>query len=143
LALLSLSGGTAIGRGGTKVGAADGVDAIIDFNGTNFFASGALGTVRSEPSTSFTPQNKWIGCWIDTVGGFSMLTCAASSDNASSVNLHDLRCISTDPAMIMTVAAMNADSMITFETPTSNSAGDGECVHLKVENISKYNAKAP
>jgi hypothetical protein len=140
LALLSLSGGTAIGRGGTKVGAADGFDATVTvdpFSG-EFTGWGALGTVRSEPLTGFTPLNKWIGCWIDTIPGAAMLTCEAVTAAGD-----DLRCSSDDPTMIATVATMNSDSMVTFKTPSLTSPGVGECTHITVENISKYNVKSP
>jgi hypothetical protein len=138
VALLSLSAGTAMGRGGTKVGAADGVDAtIIHDNGSGeSVAWGALGTVRSEPLTGFTPLNKWIGCWVDTIPGTAMLTCVAGTDTPD-----DLRCSSDDPAMIATVASMSSDSMVTFTTPIG--VGAGICTHITVENISKYNVKSP
>jgi hypothetical protein len=144
LVALSLSGEIAVRAGGTKVGANDGVDALIGFNGVNFYASGALGTVRSEPGDEFQVFNKWIGCWIDSTAGSAMVTCEATAElNDGNTTLHDLRCVSHDPAMVAAVGAMNSDSMITFETPTAVSAGVGQCVHIKVENISKYNARTP
>lgn len=142
LATLSLSGGTAIGRGGTKVGAPEGWDVVITTNGNNFQASGALGTARSEPTSGFTPQNKWIGCWVDIAGGVASLTCEATTDIPNPMNQPDLRCVSLDPAMIAALGAMNSDSAITFETPTTSSGGDNECILLRIENVSKYNAKA-
>src|SRR5690242_6648896 len=80
LAALSLSGGTAVGRGGTKVGAAEGWDVDIRMNGNNFRASGALGTARSEPTSGLNPANKWIGCWVDIANGHPSLTCEATTD---------------------------------------------------------------
>ena len=142
LAVLSLSGGTAVGRGGTKVGAAEGWDVAITMNGNNFRASGALGTARSEPTGTFTAANKWIGCWVDIANGFASLTCEATTDSPSIPGQTDLRCVSLDPAMISALGAMNSDSAITFETPTANTVGQNECVILRIENVSKYNAKA-
>lgn len=145
LAALSLSGGKAIGAGGTKVGENDGVDALIGKQGNLFFASGAIGTVRSEPDES-TFRIKSIGCWIDSVAGDATVTCMATTDLANvpvDLGLTSLRCISHDPAMVAAVGAMNSDSMITFETPDATSAGIGTCVHIRVENVSIYNVKAP
>jgi len=142
LAALSLSGGMAFGTGGTKVGESDGVDAIIGKVDHNFFASGALGTVRSEPD-DFTFRTKSIGCWIDSVAGAATVTCMATTDIPNDFGLTSLRCISHDAAMVAAVGAMNSDSMITFETPDATSAGVGTCVHIRVENVSIYNVKAP
>ena len=155
LAALSLSGKLAIGSGGTKVGINDGVDAFIGNNGTNFYASGALGTVRSEPGNEDQTFNKWIGCWVDStltlnssglpIPGTAWVTCTATAENTDGNvgSLRSLRCVSRDPSMVAAVGAMNADSMVTFETPTAPVDGSGQCVHIKVENLSKYNAKAP
>lgn len=160
LAALSLSGRMAIGSGGTKVGINDNVDALIGHNGTNFYAFGAMGTVRSEPNGPGTETQfieKWIGCWVDSTlaldtqglptpgTGNAWVTCTATSENTDGNvgTRHSLRCVSRDPVMIAAVGAMNADSMITFETPTAPVDGSGQCVHIKVENLSKYNAKAP
>lgn len=158
LAALSLYGKMAIGYGGTRVGADDNVDAVIGNNGTNFFASGAMGTVRFDPGKvpqdEFTILNKWIGCWVESTltltseglptPGTTWVTCAATTDPTDTRSTrHSLQCVSRDPSMIAAVGAMNADSMITFETPTAPADGSGQCVHIKVENISKYNAKAP
>lgn len=155
LLALSLSGKTAIGSGGTQVGENDDVDAIIGLDG-NFYASGALGTVRNEPEGPGTEQqvfNKWIGCWVDSTRGtsaagtltpgFAMVTCMAIAERSIGTNRHDLRCTSRDPAMIAAVGAMNSDSMIRFETPTALVDGSGECLYIKVENNSKFRMKGP
>jgi hypothetical protein len=147
LMALSLSGGRAIATGGTKVWG-DGVDAIIGKVGVNFFASGALGTVRSEPDIEGQVRTKSIGCWVDSIAGDAMVQCIATTDLANvpvDLGLTSLRCISHDPAMVAAVGAMNSDSMITFQTPNAppESATAGTCVHIKVENVSIYNVKSP
>lgn len=160
LVVASIYGETTIWAGGIKVGMNDGADAFIGHNGTNFYASGALGTVRSEPAAQDQVFNKSIGCWVDSTvpptppgtpttvpppAGTAWVTCTATAEvtDGNVGNLRSLRCVSKDSAMIAAVGAMNADSMITFETPSAPTDGIGQCVHIKVENISMYNAKAP
>ena len=146
--VLSLSGGKAIATGGTKVWGND-YDAIIGRSGGNLYASGALGTVRSEPTNNpTTTRNKSIGCWIDSIAGDAMVQCLATSDldnDPPDLGLTSLRCISHDPAMVAAVGAMNSDSKITFQTPDvpALSPTSGICVHIIVENISIYNVKSP
>jgi len=146
IAVPSLSGERAMGAGGTRVGG-DAVDAIIGKNTLNYFASGALGTVRSNPDdTTSNDREKSIGCWVDSIAGDPMVQCEAITDitNTAGPNgttLPSLRCISHDPAMVAAVGAMNSDSMITFQTPTASSAGVGTCTHIKVENFSSYEVK--
>ncbi len=135
LALLPL-GGKAIATGGTKMGGADGMDVTIDRDPStgNFFASGALGTARSEPFMS--SAQKWIGCRIDASPGSAVLTCQASDSSGN-----DLRCASADPTLIKIVAMMSDDSFIEFETPSSS--GIGNCTSISIENASVYYPKAP
>jgi hypothetical protein len=140
LALLSFSGGRAMGKGGIKVGAADGVDATVFFDSGSqeWVASGALGTVRSEPLTGTFPANKSIGCWIDAIPGSALLTCEAVTEAGD-----DLRCTSHDATLIALVAGMNSDAMLTFTTPTVTSTGAGVCSHISVDNVSIFNVKSP
>jgi len=156
LLALSLSGKTAIGSGGTQVGAnEEDVDATIGLDG-NFYATGALGTVRNEPDGQGTEEqvfNKSIGCWVDSVrgtsptgtltAGFAMVTCMATAEKTVGTNRTDLRCTSRDPAMIAAVAAMNSDSKIRFETPMALVDGSGECLYIKVDNNSMFRMKGP
>jgi len=145
LIALSLSGGKAVATGGTKVYGEE-FDAIIGKDGVNWFASGALGTVRSEPTNNTTStRNKSIGCWVDSVAGDAMVQCLATTDIGNDWNMDSLRCISHDPAMVAAVGAMNSDSKITFQTPDvpALTPTSGICVHIIVENISKYNVKSP
>jgi hypothetical protein len=140
LALLSTSGGLAL-AGGTKVGARDGFDCTIEQepppgDPNLWVASGALGTVRSEPASDRT---KWIGCYVDSVPGHSMVLCQAASEDGN-----QLMCASDDKAMVATVASMNADSFITFKaTVPPPGSPPSPCAHISVENNSKYNVKSP
>lgn len=135
---LPLSGGEAIG-GGTRVFAGDGFDCDIRYDGTLqlFVASGALGTVRSEPTGL---RAKSIGCSVDAFPGHAMVTCLALSDSS---DYPQLACVSQDPTLVAMVASMNSDSFLTFFTPVNSSTGVGTCTHITVENNSMYNVKSP
>jgi hypothetical protein len=135
LVSLSLLASSARG-GGTKVWAPDYDCTIgIDPSSGDHVASGALGTVRSEPSSS---KEKWIGCYVDSIPGHSMVLCSAFAEDAQ-----QLMCVSDDAALVATVASMNADSYITFKTATQSSPNSPAppCKHISVENNSKYNVK--
>jgi hypothetical protein len=137
LVSLSLLARNATG-GGTKVWDQDGYDCTIhpDPLSGDTVASGALGTVRSEPSGSV---EKWIGCYVDSIPGHAMVLCSASSEDGQ-----QLMCASSDPALVAAVASMNADSYITFKTPIQSSPDlpAPPCSHISVENNSKYNVKS-
>jgi hypothetical protein len=134
---LPLLDGDAIANGTRKFG--EEVDCDIRFDNTlqQFVASGALGTVRSEPSTH---SEKSIGCSVEAYPGHSMVTCEALSDTSS---VPQLTCTSEDPFLIAIVGSMNSDSFITFFTPTLTSANRGVCSQINVENNSMYNVKSP
>lgn len=143
LGSLSLLANDARG-GGTKVGAPDYDCTISPVQGNDDrVASGALGTVRSEPSSQTT--DKWIGCSVDStpargdIPGHSMVLCSAFAADEQ-----QLMCASGDPTLVAVVASMNADSYITFTAIRSTlDVPFPPCKHITVENNSKYNTKSP
>jgi hypothetical protein len=147
LGFLSVSAAWATGiGGGTKVGntSVPSVDAKItpaDATHLNYSGLGALGTVRSQPSSG-TPAKKQISCWLDASPDGTSATCQVVTGAAAKMTL---RCTSQDPNIIAAVASISGDSMVTFWTPTQptdpNSADD--CVEVTVENGSQYLPKAP
>ena len=143
LASLSLCGGNAV-AGGMRVGQDEGFDCKVELDQgstTVWVASGALGTVRSEPDDNGSDRPKWIGCYVDSVPGHSMVICDALSETGD-----QLMCVSDNSFLVNTVATMNADSYITFKAiklPPNSTQPSPPCLHISVENNSKYNVKSP
>jgi hypothetical protein len=142
--------------GGTKVYATTGTDTMdvrifTEKTGT-LAASGSLGTARSEPFPTATPQNKQIGCWIDAGYTGGSFTCLAI------VNGQSLQCTSplnAPPSAVGSVpwgsgfaqgiSTLNGDSFIEFITdmiPGIPGVGGG-CIGLHIDNGSKYYPRLP
>jgi len=161
-ALALLAAGPLAGRalagtgGGTKMYAADLADVQIYVDTLNhtWAASGALGTVRTEPFSPAAAQNKEIGCWIDAGYSGAMFTCQAVTAAGQLLRCSSvLNAPSTGEVPVpwgdgfaQGIAALNGDSFLTFITdlsPTQPTSGQAECIGLRVDNSSKYYPRVP
>ena len=87
-------------------------------------ASGALATVRSMPDS-----NSLIGCALFATSA----DCVASDASGMWVS-----CVTSDPAHVATLRALNGDSMLAFTWDAN-----GVCTSFQLENVSAYAPKAP
>lgn len=134
VALASMS--VAYAAGGYKVDK----DALIaqDSDTGDWVGSGAIGSVRSLSTSGAAVKQIW--CRVDSAVSGNLATCMVMDASGGD----PVRCISTDPSVIQTLSAMNADSLVTIQAATRTpvgGAGSPVCIRVTIENGSPYYPK--
>ena len=97
--------------------------------GSSGYAFGAMGSVRASGDT-----NEFLACTTSVESGSAASVFCEAIDASNNYG----GCSSTNPAVIATVAAMNADSFLWFEWNAS-----GVCTYVEVITSSSFAPKAP
>jgi hypothetical protein len=126
---VAVAGSASVAYAGHRLPGA--VPIIQDMGGGLFHCTGALGAARAQPGT--TPE---AGCDIDPAPSGSAIRCWMTDQTGVTKE-----CVAGGDTMAQTVAAMNSDSMLTFDVLVDQETDSGDCLSLTIENSSAYQPK--